>query len=376
MRNRTIYNRRVLYGAATVTLSEITELLSNWHDSIRELDHEQSNHLFGEIKNKIDKIEENQNVLLYYSLLEFRHNMLNKDYEGSKKSLEKIEDFNKPSEELLNYYYNFFKAIHNTEIGEYKKAGEYFDKAKQLIANIPHEIEKAEFYYKAAAFYYQVRRPLEAVKYANRALKFFEPETGYELNIAACNNILGLTCTSLKQYEYAEEYFIKALDIVTKKHNTMLGLKIRHNLGFLYAEQDLSEAAIRNLTTAIDTPEKSYKAIFLIARENYKLGNTEESLKFIETGLEACNRINNTEYKHHFSILSALNSKESTEKYENIISEGIEYFEQEGLLGFVHDYSKQLALKFYSSNQQDKANQYFFKSHEAEEKLRKKEALK
>lgn len=131
----------------------------------------------------------------------------------------------------------------------------------------------------------------------------------------------------------------------------MLGLKIRHNLGFLYAEQDLSEAAIRNLTTAIDTPEKSYKAIFLIARENYKLGNTEESLKFIETGLEACNRINNTEYKHHFSILSALNSKESTEKSENIISEGIEYFEQEGLLGFVHDYSKQLALKFYSSNQ-------------------------
>ncbi|EFI65085.1 response regulator aspartate phosphatase [Bacillus cereus SJ1] len=47
----------------------------------------------------------------------------------------------------------------------------------------------------------------------------------------------------------------------------MLGLKIRHNLDFLYAEQDLSEAAIRNLTTAIDTPEKSYKAIFLIARE-------------------------------------------------------------------------------------------------------------
>ncbi|EFI65084.1 hypothetical protein ACVWY7_001334 [Bacillus sp. TE9106W] len=31
-------------------------------------------------------------------------------------------------------------------------------------------MEKAEFYYKVAAFYYQVRQPLEAVKYANRAL--------------------------------------------------------------------------------------------------------------------------------------------------------------------------------------------------------------
>ncbi|MGR5976312.1 response regulator aspartate phosphatase [Bacillus paranthracis] len=56
-------------GAATVTLSEITELLSNWHDSIRELDHEKSTNLFGEIKNKIDKIEENQNILLYYSFI-------------------------------------------------------------------------------------------------------------------------------------------------------------------------------------------------------------------------------------------------------------------------------------------------------------------
>ncbi|HFF3188867.1 MULTISPECIES: hypothetical protein [Bacillus] len=74
-------------GAATVTLSEITELLNNWHDSIRELDHEKSTNLFGEIKNKIDK----------------------------------IEDFNKPSEEPLNYYYNFFKEIYNTEIENIKK---------------------------------------------------------------------------------------------------------------------------------------------------------------------------------------------------------------------------------------------------------------
>ncbi|MEH7459718.1 Rap family tetratricopeptide repeat protein [Bacillus sp. JJ1127] len=363
-------------GAVTVTLSEITSLLNEWHESIRGQSSEKSKDLFVEIKNKIDKIEENQNVLLYYSLLEFRYNTLNKDYERSETSLKKIENFNKPSEELLNYYYYFFKAIHATEIGKYKNAGEYFEEAKRLIAHIPDEIEKAEFYYKAAAFYYQVRQPLVAVKYANRAMKYFEPEAGYEINVAACSNILGLTSTSLKQYEYAEEYFIKALDIVTKKHNTILGLKIRHNLGFLYAEQNLSEAAIRNLSTAIETPEKSYKAIFLLARENYKLGNTEEASKFIKTGLDVCEHINNTEYKHHFSILNVLNSKESNEKFENIISEGVKYFEQEGLLGFVHDYSKHLALKFYSSNQPDKASLYFFKSHEAEEKLRYKEALK
>ncbi|EFI65083.1 response regulator aspartate phosphatase [Bacillus cereus SJ1] len=44
-------------GAATVTLSEITELLNNWHDSIRELDHEKSTNLFGEIKIRLIKLK-------------------------------------------------------------------------------------------------------------------------------------------------------------------------------------------------------------------------------------------------------------------------------------------------------------------------------
>ncbi|KEK22653.1 Rap family tetratricopeptide repeat protein [Bacillus gaemokensis] len=363
-------------GATTVTLSEITGLLNKWHDSIRSQNLDISQELYNEVKIKIENIQENQNILLYYSLLEFRFNMLNKDYENSNTLLKKIETFNKPSEELLNYYYYFFKAIHATETGQYNDADSYFNQAKGLLDNIPDEIEKAEFYYKSAAFYYQVRRPLIAVKYANRAKKYFETKSGYEINVASCSNILGLTCTSLKQYETAEEYFHDAINIVTKQRNTILGLKVRHNLGFLYAEQNHSEAAIRNLSNAIDTPEKSFKAIFLLARENYKLGNTEETSKLINTGLDVCKRISNTEYKHHFLILNALNTSESTEKFENIISEGIQYFEREGLLGFVHDYSKQLALKFYSSNQPDKASLYFYKSHKAEEKLQEKEALK
>ncbi|PEI80309.1 aspartate phosphatase [Bacillus pseudomycoides] len=360
----------------TVTLEPITSLLNNWYDAIRSQNTDLALEIRNKVKEKIDRIEENQNILLYYSLLEFRYKLFINDYSESKALLEKINSFEKPTDDFLKYYYYFFKAIHATEIGKFKDANNYFSTAQELLEKIPDEAEKAEFYYKAAAFYYQVRQPLIAINYATKAKGYYENLNGYEINIAGCTNILGLTCTSLSQFEAAEEYFIYALDIVNKQKNTMLALKIRHNLGFLYAEQNLSEAAIRNLSASIEDPETDYKSTFLLAREHFKLRHTDEANKFINKGLKICNHVNAIEYRHHFSILRALNSAEPTNIFESIIKEGIQYFEQEGLLGFVHDYSKQLALKFYASNQPGQAGHYFYKSHEAEQKLRDKEALK
>ncbi|SFI73682.1 MULTISPECIES: tetratricopeptide repeat protein [unclassified Bacillus (in: firmicutes)] len=360
----------------TVTLEQITSLLNNWYDAIRSQNTVLALEIRNDVNKKIDRIEENQNILLYYFLLEFRYKLLTNDYKESNTLLEKINSFEKPTDDSLTYYYHFFKAIHATEIGKFKEANEYFSNAKELLKTIPDEAERAEFHYKAAAYYYQVRQPLVAINYATKAKNYYENSIGYEVNIAGCTNILGLTCTSLGQYESAEEYFINALDIANKKKSTLLALKIRHNLGFLYAEQNLSKAAIRNLSASIEDPETDYKCTFLLAREHFKLGHTEETNKFIEKGLEICNRLQVIGYKHHFSILHALNTEEPINTFETIIKEGIQYFEREDLLGFVHDYSKQLALKFYASNQPDKASQYFYKSHEAEQKLHDKEALK
>ncbi|MDC2864127.1 Rap family tetratricopeptide repeat protein [Bacillus sp. BP-3] len=359
-----------------VAIEQITSLLNKWHDSIRNQNTVLALEIRNDVKEKIDNIEGNQNILFYYSLLEFRYQLLINDFRESKILSEKINSFEKPADNFLSYYYYFFNAIHATEIGKFKEANVYFNNAKELLKNIPDEAEKAEFSYKFAAFNYQIRQPLVAINYATKAKKYYENSLGNEINIAGCTNILGLTCTSLGQYEAAEEYFINALDIVNKKKNTQLALKIRHNLGFLYAEQNLSEAAIRNLSASIEDPETDYKCTFLLAREHFKLGHTKETNKLIEKGLEICNRLQAIEYKHHFSIIHALNTKLPTSTFEIIIKEGIQYFEQEDLLGFVHDYSKQLALKFYASNQSDKASQYFYKSHEAEQKLQDKEALK
>ena len=80
---------------------------------------------------------------------------------------------------------------------------------------------------------------------------------------------MGLCCTKLKQFESAEEYFISALDTFKKYEQKQLINKIKHNLGLLYADQNLSELAIKHLSDSLkDNP----KTTFLLAREYYKLG--------------------------------------------------------------------------------------------------------
>ncbi len=39
---------------------------------------------------------------------------------------------------------------------------------------------------------------------------------GYETNIGLCDNLIGLACTHLKQFEEAEEHFITAINTFKK----------------------------------------------------------------------------------------------------------------------------------------------------------------
>ena len=57
-----------------------------------------------------------------------------------------------------------------------------------------------------------------------------------------------------------------------QKHNEeKLILIVRHNLGLLYATQNLSKLAIRHLSEVTEKNIAHFKAVFLQAREHYKL---------------------------------------------------------------------------------------------------------
>jgi tetratricopeptide (TPR) repeat protein len=133
-----------------ITKRDITKLLNDWYQEMRVQHVIKARKLKEEIDSKINNIEEDQDVLIYYSLLDFRHKILIGDFESG---------YNEPISEqetnsFLKYYYHFFKFIYFMEIGNYNEAKPYYERAEELLAEIPDEAEKAEFNYRVAVFQY------------------------------------------------------------------------------------------------------------------------------------------------------------------------------------------------------------------------------
>ncbi|MDR4329261.1 Rap family tetratricopeptide repeat protein [Bacillus pseudomycoides] len=357
---------------------QLTGLLNEWYLQIRARNKEDSIRLKKEIESQIHNLKVNQNLLFYYSLLNFRHKYLINNLAVSKNSFDDIESFDTPKEDILSYYYHFFKAIHSNAIGNYSLAEEHYDKAESLLVLIPDgdDLEKAEFYYNLATFCYHSYQAVLALKHISRAKDIFSNNEECELKVAYCYNLLGLICTHLKDYALAEEYFISAMDIFQKTEERRAIFTVRHNLGLLYASQNQSSLAIKYLSEVSTNNPTHYKAIFIEAREHYKLKNTDIVSKLTNIGLSICKDLQNNEYLHHFYILQAFNNNIPPTELENLILAGITYFEKEKLFEYTQEYTEKLAHKFYQEDNHLKASKYFYLASKSKEKILKKEALK
>lgn len=267
---------------------QISKLLNDWYQVMIHKQVLKATNLKQEIDEHISilKAAENtelqdQNLLLYYSLLDFRYKMLTNSTCISLDELEVIEKLNKKSvDNYLSYYYHFYKAIHNTMLANYMEASEHFEKAEKLLMYVPDEIEKAEFNYKLGVLYYHIHQPLLTIKHVLKAKELYEKPSSYKLNQLECDVTLGLASITLNQFEQAEEYFVKSLESAKKQNHENLIMLIRYNLGFLYAKQNLSEIAIRYLTDVYNNEKPYHKTLFLLAQEHYKINQIEKAKAF------------------------------------------------------------------------------------------------
>ena len=97
-------------------------------------------------------------------------------------------------------------------------------------------------------FYYHSYQQINAIDYLKKAKEDFTKQRGYEINLALCENVLGLCCIDLRQFELAEENFNNALNVFQQANHEKYILMVRNNLGWLYGSQDLSDLAIRHLS--------------------------------------------------------------------------------------------------------------------------------
>ncbi|PEA53656.1 hypothetical protein CON64_17590 [Bacillus pseudomycoides] len=355
----------------------ITKLLNDWYQEMRAQQVLKATQLKKKIDSHMSELpEQNQDLLLHYSLLDFRYKLLTNDLGIGKDSFDRIEALDAPSDHALSYYYHFFKAVHATMFTSHTVAREHFEKAEVLLKHISDELEHAEFNYRYSLFLHHTHQELAVLNYVTKAKEIFLKYNGYESRVALCENVYGMTCIHLRQFEKAEESFASAINILQKKNEKELILRVRNNIGWLYSTQNLSNLAIRHLSEVNEKIPNHFKAIFLEAKEHYKLENVKTANELIEKGLNICNALKNEEYIHHFTILSEMCKGSSLEDLENAILAGFSCFHREGLLEYVQEYGEILAVKYYSEGNDSKSAQYFYRTFEAKQNLLNKGALK
>lgn len=357
---------------------QLMELLHEWYEEMRLYHVKEAKQTYLQVKERLKEIETDQYVSFYYSLLNFRYKVLVDGMSITKDSFNQIEKLPNIKEEFsfLAYYYYFFKAIHSTILANYTEAKTHYEKAKELLIDIHDEVEKAEFEYRFSTYCYQSYQPFEAIQHVVKAKEIYRNHVGYEINIALCDNVYGLACIDLREFERAEECLNTVIDVCKKYDEEQLLLRVRSNLGWLYNIQNLYPLAIRQSSEIINTIPNHFKALFVLARAYYKLEGVETAKAYIEQGMKYSNESGNEEYKHRFAVLNELITELPRIKLEKVVTDAISYFEKEDMWDCVKEYAEILALQFYEANNHVKASKYFYISNNADKKHLRKGALK
>lgn len=357
---------------------QLMELLHEWYEEIRLYHVKEAKQIYLQVKERLKEIETDQYVSFYYSLLNFRYKVLVDGMSITKDSFNQIEKLPNIKEEFsfLAYYYYFFKGIHSTILANYTEAKTHYEKAEELLIDILDDVEKAEFEYRFSTYCYQSYQPFEAIQHVVKAKEIYRNHGGYEINIALCDNVYGLACIDLREFERAEECLNTVIDVFKKYDEEQLLLRVRSNLGWLYNIQDLYPLAIRQSSEIINTIPNHFKALFVLARAYYKLEGVETAKAYIKQGIKYTNESGNEEYKHRFAVLNELITELPRIKLEKVVTDAISYFEKEDMWDCVKEYAEILALQFYEANNHVKASKYFYISNNADKKHLRKGALK
>ncbi|MES9676038.1 aspartate phosphatase, partial [Bacillus velezensis] len=178
--------------ASVLSSSAVGEKINEWYMYIRRFSIPDAEYLRREIKEELAGLEDDQDLHLYYSLMEFRHNLMleylepleSQRIEEQPRLSDLLADIDKKQARLtgrLDYYFNFFRGMYELECREYLSAIQFFKKAESKLTYVKDHIEKAEFYFKMSEVYYYMKQTYVSMDYARQASVFEKAQMSHSL---------------------------------------------------------------------------------------------------------------------------------------------------------------------------------------------------
>lgn len=310
-----------------IASQEVGNMLNSWNLAIQKGDLSAAIEMQDDIDRAIDLMEENQDILLYYQLLSFRLKLklqnisrnLDKPFFQRNAPDEKEEKTNK----LMSYYFYFYNGIYHDYLQDYDKALSYFRIAEKKLAYVDDEIEKAEFHYKIAVLFYDLKMTFLSKYHAQIACDTFNAHETYIKRQINCRMLHALNLIDQFEYDKARALFSEAENMIESINDNHLIIHLYYNMGFLESKKENLEEA-----SALFRRTLSYKEIenqdLLKLRCLYELSRIEisskskDAIEWIDLGISLSEQVNHNVFQIKFKLLKELLYEKNQSQLNNI----------------------------------------------------------
>ncbi|MFT2194230.1 tetratricopeptide repeat protein [Bacillus subtilis] len=287
---------------------DVANLINDWYVHIRKREISQAVELRDKIIDVLETMEENQDVLLYFNILDYRFKVLMEDLAGKEPTLSDEERIK--TDDMLRFYFFLFKGMFESSRNNYSQALSLFRMAEKQLDKVYDEIEKAEFHYKLGSLYYFTKTTLLSYHHLSQAKDIYKGHGGYDKQVINCDMLLALNYIDDGRLETAEDMLKDCVEKLKKSGDNHLLALAYYDLGFLKIQEDKHCEAIQFFDTAFKTdnlkenaPVSYLQCVYESARSNYKTGETTKALEWVDEGIKFSEQIKNTNFSLKFSIL-------------------------------------------------------------------------
>jgi len=304
----------------SIPAAVVGQKINEWYRHIKKLNVTDAEMLRDEIKRELDVMEEDEQAVLYFQLMDFRHEQMLEYVNPSQNQVNKadylraVEGEGKKLTGIMEYYVHFFKGMYEFSKGEYIKAIAFYRHAEKKLDKVADELERAEFYYKMSEIFYHMKQTHLSMYYIEQAYHAYKAHKAngmYEIKVIQCRFVIAGNYDDLCTHEKAIPHLKEAEESARNLGNKYMLAKALLNLGDSYKNMGDQDRALYFLIKAVDQAKESgakelTQIYYELALLHFKKKEHESGKHYFELGVESAERFNDWFFMNLLNVLKVL----------------------------------------------------------------------
>lgn len=344
-----------------------------WYSCIIARSIKQATEMQKEIQGMLDHMKADDRILAYYSLVEFRYNiMMNQVGKGDEDTL-MLEKIGKEAEEsidhMLRYLYYFISGQNEFMHERYRSAIRLFRKAERLLEYVNDEAEEAEFHYYMGSSLYRISQYTFAGSYIEESMVAFK-RLNYSERTINCKVLLAGIYSETGSFKKANEILFEALELTNTYE--IANVVVLRALGINAMRHHKHEEAKKYFESVFKSLNGTNH--ILTMKTEYSLAHVHFFLNEIESGIDRLKMAEagaifykNNEYKARCLVLRGI----YVDKKEALVDEAIEQLTQFGMNFESEEVAESVAHYYEKRGNSDKELKYLKIAYKARQNLSK-----